>query len=82
MHIISDFQINDIDICLADSASTYTIIKDKKYFLCLKIKDYARSVSTISGSTILLWESPFLMPKRIKFEISDALYSPNLIEIY
>ena len=75
-----DFETLDGDMCLADSASTHTIIKDKKYFSSLKIKDYAGSVSTISGNAKIIMGSgimKFSMPGGTIFEIDDALYSPK-----
>ena len=75
-----NFETMDGDLCLADSASTHTIIKDKKYFSSLKIKDYAGSVSTISGNAKIIMGSgraKFSMPGGTIFEINDALYSPE-----
>ena len=45
-------KIPDVDICLADSATTHTILKDEKYFSYLKIVE--SNVFTISGSTKLI----------------------------
>ena len=42
-------KINGIDICLADSATTHTIIKTKIYFTHLVMEEVY--VSTIIGST-------------------------------
>lgn len=52
-----NFETMDGDLCLADSASTHTIIKDKKYFFSLKIKNYPKSINTISGSTNIIMDS-------------------------
>ena len=68
------------DMCLADSASTHTIIKNKKYSSSLKIRDYAESVSTISDNANIIIGSgrtKFSMPGGTIFEISDALYFPE-----
>ena len=74
------YEIEDEDICLADSASTHTIFRDKKYFSSLKIKDYARSVSNINGHAKIILgfgEANFTMPRGTHFKVNDALYSPK-----
>jgi hypothetical protein len=64
------------DFCLADSATTHTIFKDKKYFQQLSLsKAY---VNTISGSLNLIEGSRranIMLPKGTKLYIDDALYS-------
>jgi hypothetical protein len=64
------------DFCLADNATTHTILKDKKYFQQLSLsKDY---VNTISGSSNLIKGSGranIMLPKGTKLYIDDALYS-------
>ena len=40
------------DICLVDSATTHTILKNKKYFCHLVMQD--ANVSTISGSANII----------------------------
>ena len=45
-------KINKDDICLLDSATTHTILKDKRYFSYLVMKE--ANVNTISGSTRLI----------------------------
>ncbi|KAG4126123.1 hypothetical protein ERO13_D10G138150v2, partial [Gossypium hirsutum] len=62
------------DICLADSATTYTILKKKKYSH-LTISD--AHINTISGSSKLIEGSErtiILLPKGTKFVIDDALF--------
>ena len=74
------YEIEDEDICLADSASTHTIFRDKKYFSSLEIKDSARSVSNINGHAKIILgfgEANFTMPRRTHFKVNDALYSPK-----
>ncbi|TYH09654.1 hypothetical protein ES288_A07G113900v1 [Gossypium darwinii] len=64
------------DICLTDSATTHTILKDKKYFSHLTMSN--AHVNTISGSSKLIEGSGraiILLPKGTKFIIDDALYS-------
>ena len=63
-------------ICVADSASTYTILKDKKLFSFLIMQ--GSDVNTISGSAKLIEGSGranILLPGRTKIHIDDALYS-------
>ena len=69
-------KIHKEDICLADSATTHTILKDKKYFLHLIVSD--ANVNTISGSTKLIKGSgrvTILLPKGTNFIIDNALFS-------
>ena len=66
------------ELCLADSATTHTILKDKKYFSHLEMKK--ASVSTISGSTKLIEGSGranVLLPRGTRLNIDNALYSPK-----
>ena len=48
-------KMNREDFCLADSATTHTILKDKKYFQILKL--CKANVNTISGSSNLIENS-------------------------
>ncbi|KAG2669691.1 hypothetical protein I3760_14G044600 [Carya illinoinensis] len=68
--------MNNRDICLADSATTHTILKDKKYFQNLTLcKAY---VHTISGSSNLIEgfrRAYIVLPNGTKFCIDDALFS-------
>ena len=57
-----NFETMDGDICFADSATNHTIIKDKKYFSNLKMKDYTGGISTISGNAKIIMSSG-----RVKF---------------
>ena len=64
------------DFCLADSATTHTILKDKKYFQNLIL--YKSNVNTISGSSNSIKVSGraiIILPKGTKLCIDDALYS-------
>ena len=64
------------DLCLADSCTTHTILRNKKYFQYLILKK--ASVNTISGSSNLIEGSEranIILPKGTKFCIDDALYS-------
>jgi hypothetical protein len=63
------------DLCLADSCTTHTILRDKKYFQYLRLNK--ASVNTISSSSNLIEDSGranIILPKGTKFCIDDALY--------
>ncbi|CAN1250021.1 Copia protein [Linum perenne] len=63
-------------MCIIDSASTHTILKDKKYFSNLIMRE--ANVSTISGSTNIIEGSGranVLLHGGTKMHIEDALYS-------
>lgn len=78
MNTQAQLAVNGKDVCLADSATTHTILKNKRYFSHLTMKNI--SVSTISGSTKIIEGSGrvrILMPMGTKLEIVDALYSPK-----
>ena len=68
--------MDDDNICLADSATTHTILKDVKYFSNLtKMK---ANVNTISGTSNMIEGSGraiILLPRGTKFIIDDALLS-------
>ena len=66
------------DICLVDSATTHTILKNEKYFTSLN--KYEGNVCTISGSIKLIEGSgraTIILPEGTKFTIDDALFSPK-----
>ena len=70
--------VNNGDICLADSATTHTILKNKAYFHHLVMKE--ANVSTIFGSTNIIEGSgrvSILLPGGTKLHIDSALYSPK-----
>ncbi|XP_060203039.1 uncharacterized protein LOC132631479 [Lycium barbarum] len=63
------------DMCLLDSATTHTILREKKYFSHLVMK--RACVNTISGSTKLIegsGKATLLLPGGTILAISDALY--------
>ena len=71
-----NFKINDGDICLADCATTHTILREKKYFLNFIVTNV--SVSTISGTLDLnefFGRGNIMLPNGTRFHINDALYS-------
>ena len=64
------------DACLADCATTHTILRDTKYFSNFILAQ--SNVHTISGSVDLIKGSgraTIILPKGTKFQIEDALYS-------
>ena len=74
-HLVGS-SIGDNDMCLADSASTHTILKDKKFFSFLIMQ--GSNVNTILGSAKLIEGSGranILFPGETKIHIDDALYS-------
>ncbi|KAG2678802.1 hypothetical protein I3760_11G021200 [Carya illinoinensis] len=67
--------MNNRDVCLADSATTHTILKDKKYFQNLTLNKVY--VHIISGSSNLIEGSGrayIVLPNGTKFYIDDALF--------
>ena len=71
------FAMNGEELCLADSATTHTILRNKKYFSTLMMKRI--NVSTISGSTNIIEGSgraTIKLPWGTEIKIIDALYSP------
>ncbi|KAI5317809.1 hypothetical protein L3X38_037516 [Prunus dulcis] len=72
----SRFGRNEEDICLADSATTHTILRDKKYFDNLHLSK--AKVTTILGSANLIdgfGRAQILLPNGTQFTIDNALYS-------
>ena len=68
--------MNDGDTCLANYATTHTILQDKKYFFNLTLTNV--SVNTISSTSNLIESSEItniLLPNETRLHINDALYS-------
>ena len=67
--------MNKGHVCLADCATAYTTLLNKRYFIDSKLKNV--NVSTIS-STANLIEGPeranIMLPNGTRFHINDALY--------
>ncbi|KAM1675980.1 hypothetical protein ACFX2K_041859 [Malus domestica] len=67
---------NDGDICLADCATTHTILQDRKYFSSLmftKVK-----VTTISGQSDVIegsGKAQIMLPNGTILSIQNALYA-------
>ena len=64
------------DICLIDSGTTHTILKNKKYFSHLSMGKI--NVTTIFGSTNMIEGfGRFIVPKETKFIFNNAMFSPK-----
>ena len=66
----------DGNLCLVDSATTHTILKEKKFFLTLspikvKINTISRSINLIEGSG----RATIMLNNETKLSINDTLYS-------
>ena len=69
-------KINGGEICLADSATIHTILRDQKYFCHITLLE--ANVNTISGPTDLIdgsGRATIMLPCGTIFHINDALYS-------
>ena len=69
---------NDSSLCLAESATTHTILQERKYFLHLK--ECEGKITTISGDSNLVVGSGracIILPMGNEFVINDALFSPH-----
>ena len=69
-------KINGREICLADSATTYTILGDQKYFSHITLVE--ANVNTITGPANLIYGSgraTIMLPCGTIFYINNALYS-------
>ena len=76
IHVLFGLMMNEDDVYLVDCATSYTILRDKRYFLELTL--IKANVSTISGTTNLVkgfGRERIMLPNGIRFPINDALYS-------
>ena len=76
IHVLFGLKMNEDDVCLADYATTHTILRDKRYFLELTL--IKANVSTISSITNLVEVSGIVnitLPNGTRFHINDTLYS-------
>ena len=67
--------MNKGGVCLADCATTHTILRDKRYFLDLTLTN--ANVSTVFGTTNFIEGSrraKIMLPNGTGFHINDALY--------
>jgi peptide/histidine transporter 3/4 len=65
------------DICLVDSATTHTILKNKKYFFHLVMQDANFSTRGIANIIEGSGRASILLPGRTKLHIDNVLYSPK-----
>ena len=68
------------DVLVVDSCSIHTILKEKRYFINLTLKN--ANISTIAGISSLIEghdQASILLPMGTHLEISDALCSPNFM---
>ena len=76
--LLMAFKTRNNDICIVDSATTYSIFKDAKYFCSLQMGE--SYVTTISGNTKIIEGSGtanILLPRGTKIMINNALFSPR-----
>ena len=74
--------VDDKNLCLVDSATTRTILKDLKYFSYLRIQ--ITNVSTICGSASFIegFKRAYItLPRRTKFVINKKYIMKSLNEI-
>ena len=74
----SQHQEKTRDLCIADSASTHTILKSKKYFSELVPRKAV--IHTISGPADLVegsGKAQFALPNGTSLYIKNALFSPK-----
>ena len=73
---ISMSAVDGKDLCLADTATKHTILRDNKYFVSLRL--FEGNLTTISGTSNLVEGSGraiIMLPNVTKLQIDDALYS-------
>nr|KYP34344.1 hypothetical protein KK1_044725 [Cajanus cajan] len=73
-----DTSIDNEDMCLPNSATTHTILKNNKFFSNLVMQEI--NISTISGTTNIIEGSGranILLPGGMKLHIKNTLYSSN-----
>ena len=71
-------KFNGGELCLIDSATTHTILKNPLFFMNLQMAK--TSVNTISGTSNLIEGSgraSILLPKGTRIYVKDVLYSSN-----
>jgi hypothetical protein len=69
---------HDGDLCLADSAITHTILKEKKYFEYLTLtKAIVTKILCPSDMNKGFRRANILLPNNTKLDIKDALHSPE-----
>ena len=77
MNLVLEMNENK-DVFVVDSGSSHTILRDKRYFINLTMKN--ANINTIAGIANLIegyGQANILLPMGMHLEISDALYSPS-----
>ena len=77
-HTLVHHTTSNVDACLADCATTHTILRDKKYFSNISL--VKSNVNTISGPIDLIQGSgraTIILPRGTKIHINDVFYSPK-----
>ena len=75
-HTLVHHTTSNVEACLADCATTHTILYDKKYFSNLLL--VKSNVNTISSPVDLIQGSrktTIILPSGTKIHINDAFYS-------
>ena len=76
IHTLFGLKMTEDDVCLANCATTRTILRDERHFLKLTL--IKANVSTIYGTTNLVEGSGrvnITLSNETRFHINDALYS-------
>ena len=60
-----DTSTSDDDMCLIDSATTYTILKSNKFFSCLVMRDINVSIIYSTTNIWRLWKSYYTYTKKL-----------------
>ena len=74
-HTLVHHTTSNVDACLANCATTHTILCDKKYFSNISL--VKSNVNTILGPIDLIQSSKrasIILPKGTKIHINNALY--------
>ena len=77
MNLVLEMNDNK-DVFVVDSGSGHTILRDKRYFINLTLKN--ANISTIAGIASLIkghGQANILLPMGTHLEIYDASYSPS-----
>ena len=77
MNLVLEMNENK-DVFVVDSGSSHTILRDKRYFINLTLKN--ANIFTIAGIASLIEghkQANIMFPMGTHLEISDALYSPS-----
>ena len=82
-HTLVHHKTSNVDACIADCATTHTILRDKKYFSNISLVKY--NVNTISGLVNLIQGSgrvTIILPRGTKIHINDPFILLNPSKIF